>query len=356
MKPADENVQLAHLALNALPVTPLRRNHMIERCGGAIAALDEWRDARVTEEAVARAKRFATEELARVVRAGVRLLLAGDTAYPAQLREVPDRPVLLYCRGRLELQAPVAIVGARKPSPYGLTTAESFAARLAAGGFEIVSGLAYGIDAAAHRGALRSRGITVAVLGSGLDRLYPSAHAKLADDIVAAGGAILSELPIETGPDKRHFPQRNRIIAGLSLGTLVVEAGLRSGSLITARLAAEYNRWVWAAPGRVGSELAEGVIALLRDGATAVGKPEDIVTDLAPLLATGGGEKSLPPPGKDGIIPDTVLGAIGENGASRDELSARTGLAPDLLLSRLLQLELAGRIVAGPGGIYRRRG
>ena len=131
---------------------------------------------------------------------------------------------------------------------------------------------------------------------------------------------------------------------------------MRSGSLITAHLAAEYNRWVWAAPGRIGDELAEGVIALLRDGATAVGKPEDLVADLAPLLAEGSGDKCLPPPSKDGIIPDTVLGAIGENGASRDELSAHTGLAPDILLSRLLQLELAGRIVAEPGGIYRRRG
>jgi DNA processing protein len=188
--------------------------------------------------------------------------------------------------------------------------AERFARDLAARGACVVSGLAFGIDAVAHRGALAGKGITVAVLGSGLSRLYPRQHDRLASAIVDAGGAIISEFPLNMEPHAANFPRRNRIIAGISQGVCVVEAAKRSGSLITARLGGEYGRMVWAIPNRVGEELSEGIIALLRDGAVAVANAEQILDDVAPAF-----QKNLRNFENRGMVADAVLDAISAPGA-----------------------------------------
>jgi DNA processing protein len=194
----------------------------------------------------------------------------GSAAYPPLLASIPDPPLVLFVEGDpAVLGLPqLAVVGSRSPTPIGRDTAQQFAEHLARSGLAITSGLALGIDAASHRGALRASGRTIAVLGCGLDSIYPRENAPLAADIVASGGALVADLPTGTPPLKHHFPRRNRIISGLSVGTLVVEATLRSGSLITARLAAEQGREVFAIPGSIHSPLSHGCHRLIRQGAT----------------------------------------------------------------------------------------
>ncbi len=314
---------------------------LASRARGAVAAKE--RDAAVTK---------ARREIESCAKSGVSLVTEENDDYPALLREIPDRPVVLYRRGRIDERCPVGVVGARKADAYGLRTAESFARDLAAAGCNVVSGLAYGIDAAAHRGALAAGGPTTAVLGSGLGSVYPRENRSLADSIVASGGAVMSEFPLDAGPARWTFPRRNRIIAGMTRGVLVVEAAARSGALITARLAVEYDRLVWAAPNRVGEELGEGVTALLRDGATAVGSARDLLEDLAPILSTPRSRSAAPA----AAPADPMLAAIAPDGSTVAEIAARSGVASSELHARLLRLELAGRIAALPGGIYRLTG
>lgn len=220
------------------------------------------------------------QEIKAIERAGFRIITMSDEAYPALLRQIPDPPPFFSCMGTIENTFPcIAIVGSRRASSYGLHTAARLARELAAKGFQVVSGMARGIDTAAHKGALEARGRTIAVLGSGLARIYPPENRKLYHKI-AETGAVISEFSVNSGPEARHFPIRNRLIAGMSTGTIVVEAASKSGSLITARLSAEYDREVFAVPGSVDSPKTDGTHALLRQGAKLVENCLDVIEEL----------------------------------------------------------------------------
>ena len=276
-------------------------------------------------------------------------LTPDQPGFPPLLLQTVDPPLLLYVQGdvaRLS-QPAVAVVGSRNPTPQGTHNARAFAAALAERGFVIVSGLATGIDAAAHEGALSAAAGTVAVVGTGLDRVYPDRHRALAQRI-AAHGALASEYAPGTPPLPEHFPQRNRIIAGLSLGTLVVEAAVQSGSLITARLAAESNREVFAIPGSIHAPQSKGCHALLKQGAKLVETAQDIVEE----LRGAGSQASLPlaPPEAS----DPLLEALGHDPVTMDALIARTGWPAAELSARLMTLELDGLAARLPGGLYQR--
>lgn len=256
----------------------------------------------------------------------------------------------------------LAIVGSRNPSSGGRRTAQAFAAHLAENGLLVASGLASGIDAAAHRGALSIHGLTLAVTGTGLDRVYPASNRDLAHEI-ATEGVLISEFPLGTPPLSANFPRRNRILAALSLGTLVVEAALKSGSLITARLAAEYGREVFAIPGSIHNPLSRGCHALIREGAKLVETAEHVLEELAPLL---GGLAPLPHAGPAVCANDAppvidpqherVLEALGFDPATTDELVERTGFPAPEISSILLLLELQGHVSSGAGGLFTRLG
>ena len=289
---------------------------------------------------------------------GVQLLLCTDITYPTLLAEVPEAPPVLFVLGSVEaLQTPqVAIVGSRSPTAAGRKTAHDFAVELSRAGLTITSGLAVGVDAASHEGALRAEGMTVAVFGTGLDAVYPTVNTRLAARI-RERGALVSEFPPRTPPLRRNFPQRNRIISGLSHGILVVEAAYRSGSLVTAKWAAEQGREVFAIPGSIHSHLSRGCHKLIRDGATLVESPADVVSELqiplcrqrltAPAVTRGG----LPALDKEY---EMLLDALGFEPATIDSLVARTGFPAAAVASMLLILELDGCVAALPGGRYDR--
>jgi DNA processing protein len=281
------------------------------------------------------------------------VLTLADAAYPAQLLQTPDPPLLLYRQGdpRVLARRGLAIVGSRNASVQGRDNARAFAAALSRDGWTIVSGLALGIDAAAHEGGLAGAGGTIAVLGTGLDRVYPARHRALAHRI-AETGVLVSEFAPGMPPLAENFPQRNRIIAGLARGTLVVEAALQSGSLITARLAAEYGREVFALPGSIHSPLARGCHALIRQGAKLVESAQDIVDELQDRPRRASDEAEAPPAEPRS---DPVLEALGEDPVSLDALCARTGWPAAELSARLMELELEQRVARLPGGLYQRR-
>ena len=286
------------------------------------------------------------------------LVRRGDDAYPELLEGINAPPAQLYIIGDPEvLHLPaLAIVGSRNPTAGGAQNAFDFARHLGASGFCIVSGLAQGIDAAAHRGALAAAAPTVAYLGHGIDRVYPAVNHELAREI-ARQGALVSEFPLGTAPNRTLFPQRNRLISGSSLGTLVVEAARRSGSLITARLAAEQGREVFAIPGSIHNPLSRGCHQLIRQGAKLVEAADDIVSELAPLV--GHLLQALEAPAKEqpsGANPDNeyrvLLEALGHDPVGSDELARRSGLTIDQVSSMLLILELEGKIEKLSGGRY----
>lgn len=285
------------------------------------------------------------------------ILTWDDPGYPPRLREIPAPPPVLYVRGQPGcLGTPqLAIVGSRNPTPAGAELARGFAAELGRFGLTITSGLALGIDAQAHRGALEQGAPTVAVLGTGPDCCYPARHRSLAEAI-AAGGALVSEFPPGTGPRAEHFPRRNRLISGLSLGCLVVEAALRSGSLITARIAAEQGREVFAIPGSVHNPLARGSHALLREGAALVEEVADIVREIAPQLPQPGARGTPGEPRQETAeLTDSehkLLAAMGFEPVSVDSMVVRSGLTADRVSSILLNLELRGYAASSPGGLY----
>jgi DNA processing protein len=282
-------------------------------------------------------------------------------AYPSQLAELPDAPLALWVEGARPdlLTGPqLSIVGSRRPSVGGLETARRFAAELAAAGITVTSGLALGIDAAAHHGAVDSIGGTLAVLGSGVDQIYPRRNQPLASRIVEHG-LIVSEYPPGEPTRPHHFPQRNRIIAGLGLGTLVIEAARRSGSLITARLAGDYGRHVFAVPGSIHSDLSKGCHALLRSGAGLVESVDDILLEIAPQLArtlsvemaeSTVRQASFARP----ISERNLLEMLDFSPVTIAELASRTALTTAELSSMLLHLELEGTVEALPGGRYSR--
>ncbi len=268
-----------------------------------------------------------------------------DPAYPRLLREIPDPPSVLFAHGALVPQdaVAVAIVGSRHGTRYGLQQAHRLASSLARAGVTVVSGLARGIDAAAHRGALEGGGRTVAVLGSGLLRIYPPEHVKLADE-VAKSGAVVSELPLEFGAMSGTFPQRNRIISGMTMGTIVVEAALRSGALITARHAMEQGREVFAVPGRVDNRMSHGCHQLIRDGAKLVENVDDILEELGPLVEpvadAEGRTVRHPAELKLNDIERRVLESIETEPTSIDALQARLELPISQVLATLSVLEM----------------
>jgi DNA processing protein len=259
----------------------------------------------------------------------------------------------LYVQGRRELlsRPSIAIVGSRNASLQGVDNARSFAAHLSREGWTIVSGLAFGIDGAAHEGGLDGSSSTIAVVGTGLDRVYPARHRQLAHRI-ARDGVLISEFAPGTPPLPSNFPMRNRIIAGLSRGTVVVEAALQSGSLITARLAAEAGREVFAVPGSIHSPLSRGCHALIRQGAKLVESAQDILEELqgAGLAPQSAVEAGTAP------HRDPILEALGHDPVTLDALCARTGWSAQELSARLLELELEDRVARLPGGLYQRRG
>lgn len=280
--------------------------------------------------------------------------------YPQLLAELDDPPALLYLRGDVDaLHLPsLAIVGSRNPTRGGIRNALAFARHMAGSGFCIVSGLAQGIDTAAHLGALDAGGKTVAVLGHGIDRVYPAANRDLARRIVNHG-AIVSEYELGSAPRRAHFPQRNRLISGLSLGTLVVEAARRSGSLISARLAAEQGREVFAIPGSIHNALARGCHQLIRQGAKLVESADDILSELGSLVGHLMQNPAVPvalpdvAPRRDADY-DKLLGVLGHDPLTADQLADESGLTIEQVSSMLLILELEGEIEALKGGQYTR--
>jgi DNA processing protein len=286
------------------------------------------------------------------------VLTLADPRYPAELLQMADPPVMLYVLGRPEvLQHPqrLAIVGSRNPTPQGALNAQQFAQALGEAGVCVVSGLALGVDGAAHTGALQAGAPTIAVVGTGLDRVYPRRHMALAQRI-AMQGAIISEYPLGTPPLPPHFPQRNRIISGLSQGTLVVEAAVQSGSLITARLAAEQGREVFAIPGSIHAPQSRGCHALIRQGAKLVESAQDILEDLRLTTAGSDGAAASPTEAAGPASPDTdgLLAALGLDPVGLDALQARTGLDTAHLQARLFEMELQGEVARLPGGLVQR--
>ncbi len=335
------------IALNMTPgIGPRAAARLLERFGSAeavyAAARVELELARLKPEAVdsiiARdCHERAAEELEKVRALGVDLLVLDDGVYPALLREINDPPLTLYVKGAWAecLDAPcVAIVGSRRCSTYGLNAAQMLARDLAKHGVTIVSGLARGIDAAAHKGALEAGGRTVAVIGTGIDEIYPRDHKKLATEIIDKGGAIVSEFPLQTPPVPQNFPYRNRVISGLSLGVLIVEAAENSGSLITARMAIEQNREVFSVPGNITSRNSFGTNYLIKGaGAKLVQQWQDVVSELPPEIAA----RMLPPATKK---------------KKSDGMSEQLPLAPDDLTAtehvvfKLLSMDEAAHIDA----------
>jgi DNA processing protein len=283
---------------------------------------------------------------------GNHVVTLADATYPPQLLQLPDPPALLYVKGRLELLArpALAVVGSRQASAQGAINAESFSRAFSDAGLTVVSGLALGIDAAAHRGGLAGAASSIAVLGTGVDIVYPAKNRSLAHEL-AARGALVSELPLGTRALPAHFPRRNRLLSGLALGCLVVEAAAGSGSLITARLAAEQGREVFAIPGSIHSPLTKGCHALIKQGAKLVESARDVLEELRlPAPAAGA------PAAEHGADPRTaaLLAALGHESCDADTLAARCGLSAAETAALLTQLELDGRIAALPGGLFQR--
>jgi DNA processing protein len=285
------------------------------------------------------------------------VIAVGDERYPASLLQTADPPLLLYAQGCIELLAApaVAVVGSRNPTAQGIDNARAFARHLSQSGLTVVSGLALGIDGAAHEGALEGSGNTIAVMGTGADRIYPARHRALAHRIVAAGGLLLTEYDVGMPPLAENFPRRNRIIAGLARGTLVVEAALPSGSLSTAHAAVEAGREVFAVPGSIHSPQSRGCHALIKQGAKLVESADDITAELhwrsppavaaAPVGDHGTGDPRFA----------ALLDALGHEPATLDALAARTGMGTAELNAQLLELELDGRVGRLPGALFQRR-
>ena len=294
------------------------------------------------------------QTLTWIAEPGHALVAWDDADYPRALLTISDPPPAFYYSGRHELlnRPSIAIVGSRNATAQGVDNAESFAAALSGAGFTIVSGLALGIDTAAHRGGLSAAGSSIAVIGTGPDRIYPAANRDLGHRLAAEGG-LLSEFPLGTPPLPANFPRRNRLLSGLSRGVLVVEATLASGSLITARFAAEQGREVFAIPGSIHSPFSKGSHRLIKDGAKLVETAQDVLEELGGVAPAGDSATQAPAPDVAGDA-GRVLDALGHDPAGVDALAARTGLAAGAISVALVELELSGRVTALPGGAFQR--
>ena len=339
---------LAHACLRVSELKSLLDEHVtvdvivdLPRSKLAAAGLGDEKVAAITspdDQAIDAAIRWLDEDAHHLV-------AWGEDDYPEVLAQIPGPPLVLYVNGDVDaLHLPaLAIIGSRNPTQGGIRNAHDFAQHLASHGFAIVSGMAQGIDAAAHQGALDGGGKTVAFLGTGIDRVYPARNRELAHAI-ATNGALVSEYPLGTPPERWRFPERNRLISGLSLGAVVVEAARRSGSLITARLAADQGREVFALPGSIHNALARGCHRLIRQGAKLVETADDIITELGPL--TGHLRQA---------VDDEYAGLrryLSHDPISIDELEKCSGLTIDQLSSMLLILELHGEVESLSGGRY----
>ncbi|MFC1890684.1 DNA-processing protein DprA [Thermodesulfobacteriota bacterium] len=299
----------------------------------------------------------ALREIRLADRAGVDIIPFEDLSYPKALRNIYDSPSILFRRGADCLDGPcVAVVGSRKPTRYGIRMAGELAGGLARRGFTIVSGMAYGIDSAAHRGALEAGGKTVAVFGSGVDVVYPKSNRSLCSRILE-NGAVLSEYVMGTMPQGRHFPARNRIISGLSLGVVVVEAAERSGSLITAFLGLEQNREVYAVPGPADATYSRGTNWLIKQGAKLVQSVDDVINELPELRDPADRGTCAGPPEKKRMMTceeKTIMEAIGYETIHIDELAGETGMVVKDLSAALLSLELDGLVTQMEGKHFSR--
>jgi DNA processing protein len=370
----DARERRAWLTLLLAPgVGPTAGMRLLQAFGGAATALEAgraaWRAAGVPD-ALHDGLRKPDAEAMRNAEAWLdggddrQLIALDDPRYPTRLIETARPPLALFCIGdpAALMRPQLAIVGSRRASAQGLIDAEAFSGALAQAGLCITSGLAQGIDGAAHAAAIDAGGQTIAVCGTGPDRVYPARHRDLAHRIASAG-ALVTEFPPGTPPLPEHFPRRNRIIAGLSLGVLVIEAAARSGSLITARLAGEQNRDVFAIPGSIHYPGARGCHALIRDGATLVETARDVLVVLAPHLEAPPGDGKLatlaetrPTPAMPRLsaVAGSTLSALGDAPVAFDALLSRSGLSVDQLSTGLLELELAGVIASQPGGTFMR--
>ncbi len=373
---------LAWLRLSLTPgISRATARRLLAQCGSASAVFDQLPAALLTPaqtaalrtlSAAQQAALQATQQWLQAAPAGLvhAVITLGDPRYPVGLLETADPPLLLYVAGSAATfsgpgllfppQRALAMVGSRNPTAQGAIDAEAFARELCTAGLCIVSGLALGIDAAAHTGALEAAGAapgagpaTIAVLGTGLDQIYPRRHEALAQRI-ARQGLLVSEYSLGTPPLAAHFPQRNRIIAGLAQGTLVVEAALASGSLITARLAVEQGREVFAIPGSIHAPQSRGCHALIRQGAKLVETAQDVLDELQGLPLRQPVQQPAPASRVDRPIDAALLSALGFGPVSLDELVARTGWDAAHLQAALLELELAGRVARLPGGLFQR--
>jgi DNA processing protein len=351
----------ACVALNMIPqMGPVRLRRLLERFGSAenilLARTDQLSAVdgigRALADNITRWQEFAdpASELKKAADLGAHVITAQDEEYPSALREIHDPPIVLYVRGHLTERDrhTVAVVGSRKCSHYATECAKKLSFQMAYAGLTVVSGLARGIDTAAHQGALAAKGRTIAVIGSGLGELYPPENAELAERI-AASGAVVSEFPIDTKPDRQTFPIRNRIVTGMSFGVLVVEAGANSGALISANMAAEQGRTLYAVPGRIDSPAALGSNRLIQQGAKLVISVDDILDDL-PLVFKNRPDLPVAAPIAD-LTPDQqkILDALGTDETALDSVIATSGLTAAAVSSTLLALEMRRLVKQLPG-------
>jgi DNA processing protein len=357
----------AYLTLNLLPgIGPVRVRRLTDHFGSAeaiFAATD--RELQFVEGIGPEAARsirsgsdgaLGAKELAKATEMGVTVLAFDDSRYPSALREIYDPPLVLYVRGKVPERwaRGVGLVGSRLTTHYGTETAKKLGYQLAYAGVPVVSGLARGIDTAAHMGALAAKGPTWAVLGTGVDVIYPPENAELAAKI-AETGCVISEFPLGTKPERQNFPMRNRIVSGLSFGVLVIEAGLESGALITARQALEQGRQVFAVPGRIDTPHAKGCHKLIRDGAKLVEEVSDILGEIDFLLPRSAAEsrpevRSAPPELSDDE--KALFAALGDDETSIDALIAKSGLPSGKVSSTLLRLEMKKLVRQLPGKVF----
>ncbi|NOT57421.1 MAG: DNA-protecting protein DprA [Deltaproteobacteria bacterium] len=330
-----ERFATPHAALHA-PVAALIDTGVHPTVAQAISTFDQWKAVDVQVE--------------KLLQKSVRLVTRGDKNYPVNLTHLHDPPPFLYVRGTLlpEDRVAIAIVGSRVASSYGRGMAQALAHGLAERGVTVVSGLARGIDGEAHRSTLMAGGRTVAVLGSGVDVIYPSEHRGLAEDITKSG-AVVSEFSLGTKPDAMHFPYRNRVISGLTLGTVVVEATEKSGSLITARCALEQNREVFAVPGPASTGRSQGPHRLIKEGAKLVETVDDILSEIAPTLVTRPLIAPTSPPLTLDPDEERLLGVLDGDPIHVDVVIAKSGLSAARVLELLLGLELKGAVTQLPG-------
>ena len=357
-------------ALNLLPrIGPIRVRRLLESFGDAAAILGAAKDRLMRIDGVGEetagilhawqdhADPFA--ELAEAAQRGIAVITQDDADYPAPLRDIYDRPLLLYVWGKIEPRDrhAISIVGSRRATTYGTQATKKFSYQIAHAGFTIVSGLARGIDTAAHEAAIAADGRTIAVIGSGLAKLYPPENLGLAEKIAAGHGAVVSEFPLHTAPDKQTFPMRNRIVAGWARAVLVIECPAWSGSLITANLATEYGKPVFAVPGPIDKPTFAGCHQLIREGATLVADPSHLLDDLGELPFA----RQPSPAEQPASIPElpaeeaAVFAAVTTDEASVDRIIERCGLPAHVVTATLMKLEMRRLVRAFPGFRYARR-